>query len=92
MTDALSSQYDTFLLKSHIPTTHRDLSPSGTDQDVESLSSRPMLVRQEREETKSVLSRGLHHSKLIIHIVALAATAAVLQLSFRNQYSFDSGG
>ena len=38
------------------------------------------------EEPKSVLEKGLHFSKLTIHIIALVTTAAVVGVNFATVY------
>ena len=47
--------------------------------------------RHTLEEPKSVLKKGLHVSKLTIHIIALVATAAVVVVNFVTVYGWDQG-
>ena len=56
------------------------------------LKHQKSFYQPDLEEPKIVLKRGFKKSKLFLHVMALAATAIVVQFTFRNYYWFDDGG
>ena len=75
---------------SYVPVA-QEITYTGDDYENGSRRVSSLQAGRDNEEEKVALSKRILPSKFLIHFVALAATGAVLQLSFRHVYWFDSG-